>query len=243
MCCCNDDDYDTPEAPRPQNERPHPPVSQPRAQRQAVPPQRGLSREETERKEKRERQAQATAAARNYGWPTPREVGFASQRTPGNRDSVIEPHLASGLAALPGSDFRAVYDPQRLRQSPRQSPQQQPRQLPPQRPNHMRPDPPRPIQQPSYHRQRPVTQQPVRMPPMRAVPLQNMRPASSSAVHQRPSIARTATVQPAARAYVQPQTARLVRRDSNGISECSDDDDDYRLEELRKYTVSPPLSP
>ncbi|KAJ8129097.1 hypothetical protein O1611_g4534 [Lasiodiplodia mahajangana] len=99
-----------------------------------------------------------------------------------------------------------------------------------------------PPQRPPYHQQRFVSRQPPIMPPMKAAPLAIVS-EKSVAAQQRPSIAQRPTVKPADRRYVQPQTARLVRRDSNGISECSEDDDNSRLEELRNYTVSPIQSP
>ncbi|TGJ84860.1 hypothetical protein E0Z10_g3919 [Xylaria hypoxylon] len=220
MCCGSEDDYYTVSPYRPANEKHHASVSQARSQRQPKPQHRGPSREEIE---KRQRQAQATAAAQNYGWPTSRRVAGNIPtnhiQTPGNRDSIIEPDVAGGLAAIPGSDFRAVYDPQQSRQQPTH-----------------RPSPPRPPQRPVYYQQRFVSQQPSRMPPMRAAPQQVVRRVPQI-VHQRPAIARKPVLQMAHPLSRAPQAARLVRRDSNGISECSDDEGDR--EDLRKYTVSP----
>ncbi|KAI0404274.1 hypothetical protein F4802DRAFT_567438 [Xylaria palmicola] len=228
MCWCSDDDY-TVSPYRPPGENPHPSVSRGHPQRQPPRQHRGPSAEE---QEKRQRQAQASAAARSYGWP-------AARGAAGNRDSIIEPGLAGGLAAMPGSDFRAVYDPHRQRQSPQRRPVQQPvrqpvrrRDLPgpPQRPPY--------YQQGSVNRQGFVNQQPGRAQLMRAYPQQEAR-APAPTMHQRPGNARRPVVQQQTTAHVprQAQTARLVRRDSNGVSECSDTDDD--IENLRNYTVSP----
>ncbi|KAI3343133.1 hypothetical protein F4824DRAFT_510369 [Ustulina deusta] len=222
MCCgCSDDDYYTASPYRPPNENPHPSVSQRRPERHRKPRYQDPSREEVE---KRQRQAQATAAARNYGWPTTRGVAGSTDRlqTSGNRDSIIEPHLAGGLAAMPGSDFRAVYDPQRPRQQPMR-----------------RPSPSRPPQRPPYYQQRFVNQQPPRMPLMSISAQQDVR-TLPPVVHQHPVTVRRPVIQ-TTRPHQAPQVARLVRRDSNGISECSDDEVDP--EDLRKYTVSPIQSP
>ncbi|KAI0113914.1 hypothetical protein GGR51DRAFT_556412 [Nemania sp. FL0031] len=268
MCCCgSEDDYYRATPYRPDYQEPHPSVSPDRLRRQPET-RRPMSREEIERRErieKRERQAQATAAAQNYGWPTSRMDGggFVNRGySSGNRDSMIEPHLAGGLVALPGLDFAAVYDPQRSRQLPRPPPPvQRPRYPPPQQSqlplqqqrqqqqqHSWQPQRQQQLQQPwqpqqQYQRnpsplyqQQFVYEQPPQMPLMRVAPLPNTRAQPPSAQHH--NIARRPVVQIVAPPFVQPQTARLVRRDSNGISEC-DDDDDYRLEELRNYTVSP----
>ncbi|KAF2968131.1 hypothetical protein GQX73_g5443 [Xylaria multiplex] len=219
MCCGSDDDYYTVSPYRPPNEKPHPSVSHAYSQRQPRAQNRGPSREEIE---KRQRQAQATTAARNYGWPTShRDAGSNSTnyQRHGNRDSIIEPDLAGGLAAMPGSDFRAVYDPQRSQQQPVHTP-----------------TPPRPYQRPPYYQQRFVAQQPTRTQPMRAAPQQDSGRAPQM-VQRRPGIARRPVIQTAHPVFQAPQTARIVRRDSNGISECSDDEGD--CEDLRNYTVSP----
>ncbi|KAI0974378.1 hypothetical protein F4678DRAFT_458345 [Xylaria arbuscula] len=252
-CCGSEDDYYTVAPYRHTNEKPHPSIIQQRPEQQHHRPQhyqprhyqpqnyrpsnqqtrsyqpqnhrlqhRGPSREEVE---KRQRQAQATAAARNYGWPTERSIVRHADPRPElrNRDSIIEPGLAGGLAAMPGSDFRAVYDPQRARQ-------QQTRQ----------PNIPQPAQRPPYYQQRFVNQQPARMPMMSASNMQNVR-RMPPVVHQQPVIARKPVIQTTRPQFRAPQVARIVRRDSNGISECSDDDDDIR--DLRNYTVSPLNSP
>ncbi|KAI0416914.1 hypothetical protein F5X98DRAFT_342473 [Xylaria grammica] len=220
MCCGSDDDYYTVSPYRPVNEIPHHSVSHARAQRQPVPQRRGPSREEME---KRQRQAQATAAAQKYGWPTAHRAGgnipTNHSQAPGNRDSVIEAELAGGLAAMPGSDFRAVYDPQRPRQQPVH-----------------RPSPPQPYQRPPYYQQRFVTQQPARTAPMRAAPQQDAR-RQPQMVHHRPALARKPVIQTAHSPFRAPRAAKLVRRDSNGVSECSDDEGD--IADLRNYTVSP----
>ncbi|KAI1428370.1 hypothetical protein F5Y12DRAFT_733403 [Xylaria sp. FL1777] len=235
MCCGgSEDDYYTVSPYRPANENPHPSVAQHRPERYHQPRHRGPSREEVE---KRQRQAQATAAAQNYGWPITRGVSRNPNhlQTSRNRDSVIEPDLAGGLAAMPGSDFRAVYDPQRSRQqqihrpSPPRPPQRQP-QRPPQRLP----------QRPPYHQQRFVSQQPPRMPPMSVPAKQDVRRVPL-VVQQHQAIARKPVIQTTRPQFQAPQAARLVRRDSNGISECSDDDGDR--EDLRGYTVSPIQSP
>ncbi|KAI0428861.1 hypothetical protein F5Y09DRAFT_343268 [Xylaria sp. FL1042] len=177
----------------------------------------GPSREEIE---KRQRQAQATAAARSYGWPTTR--GITGNTDPlqrrGNRDSIIEPDLAGGLAAMPGSDFRAVYDPHRAHRHRHQ--------------NH-RPGPPRPPQHPPYYQQRFVSHQQVR----NALDVQDVR-RTPQIVNHRHAIARKPLIQRARPQVAPPQAARLVRRDSNGISECSDDEGD-----LKDYVVSPVSPP
>ncbi|KAI1828067.1 hypothetical protein F4861DRAFT_490531 [Xylaria intraflava] len=117
MCCGSEDDYYTVSPYRPENERPHPSVA---AAHTRQNPQRQYQTPNRDEAEKRQRQEQAAAAARNYGWPTARGVNgniYTNNRErPENRDSMIEPDLAGGLAAMPGSDFRAVYDPNRARQ-------------------------------------------------------------------------------------------------------------------------------
>ncbi|KAI1277154.1 hypothetical protein F5Y07DRAFT_364230 [Xylaria sp. FL0933] len=179
---------------------------------------RDPSREEAE---KRRRQAQATAAAQNYGWPTTRGMTGNTDplKTRGNRDSVIEPDLAGGLAAMPGSDFRAVYDPQRAQQQ-----------------RMHRPSPPRPPQRPPYYQQRFVEKQPARMPNMPNMQNVSRKP---QVVNQNRPLARKPVIQTVHPQHQAPRAARIVRRDSNGVSECSDDDVD--IEDLRDYTVSPIL--
>lgn len=232
-CCGSKDDYYTVTPYRPPHEKPHPSVYhqyQRQPERYNPPRRRDPRREEAE---KRQRQAQATAAAQNYGWPTARGVPSNTNHHPrgtGSRDSIIEPDLAGGLAAMPGSDFRAVYDPQRHRQ--RQRPRQQPIR---------RPNPTPPFQRPPYYQQRFVTQQPTRMPMMTAAPGPNIGRAVPR-VHMpatHPVIARKPVIQDVrTQIYATPQVARLVRRrDSNGISVCSDDS--FDREDLRQYTVSP----
>ncbi|KAI0505239.1 hypothetical protein F5B22DRAFT_529634 [Xylaria bambusicola] len=229
-CCGSEDDYYTVTPYRPPNEKPHPSVyNQRQPERHNQPRYRDPRREEAD---KRQRQAQATAAARNYGWPTTRGVAGNTNhhRGSGSRDSIIEPGLAGGLAAMPGSDFRAVYDPQRHRQ--RQQQQQQRQQQPIHRPN-----PVPPFQRPPYYQQRFVSQQPPRMPMMSAIPRASEEPLA----RRQQVIARKPVVQGRRTQFHAPQVARLVRRDSNGISECSDDD--FDREDLRQYTVSPIQSP
>ncbi|KAI1369457.1 hypothetical protein F5Y08DRAFT_153631 [Xylaria arbuscula] len=253
-CCGSEDDYYTVTPYRPANEKPHPSVYHQHQQHQRQPERYNPPRRRDPRREeaeKQQRQAQVTAAARNYGWPTARGVpGYTNHaRATGSRDSIIEPDLAGGLAAMPGSDFRAFYDPQRQHHHQRQR-QQQPRQQQPTR----RPNPVPPFQHPPYYQQRFVTQQPTRMPMMTmatpgpgpgprsnvgraALPRAHMLP-----IHQQPAIARKPVIHDGrAQFYATPQVARLVghhhRRDSNGISECSDDSFDH--EDLRQYTVSP----
>ncbi|KAI0438775.1 hypothetical protein F4803DRAFT_569306 [Xylaria telfairii] len=245
MCCGSKDDYYTATPYRPANEKPHPSVSR---GRYPPPPPRDPRLEEIE---KRQRQAQATAAAQRYGWPTSRTDprGYDDLQIPGNRDSLIEPGLASGLSTMPGSDFRAVYDPQRSPQRRRNHP----------------PNRPRPTQSPHYYGQGFVDQQPGKMPPMRAPPIRTqprqhakvqypvayqhpsmpVQPVYAPQIrmqhnqyvrpeHQRPAVARDVVVQRQYRPPREPETARFsyvpqprpVRKpslDSNRISLCSDD--------------------
>ncbi|GAP86100.1 hypothetical protein SAMD00023353_0302290 [Rosellinia necatrix] len=265
-CCSSRTDYELVPpsrlANRPANQWPHNPAahrSQGRRHPQGRPQPRSRvpSREELE---KQRRQAQATAAARTYGWPTTRrgtdgggEVGGAGSS--GSRDSVIEPHLAGGLAALPGSDFRAVYDPRRA-QHPSPAPPPPPPPPPQQQqqvrlPNYPRQQP----QHPPYHPGQSAWQQPGRMPATWATPTQGAAAitttttaaaAAAPVAYQRPTVARRPVVRTAPRLPSQPQRPRHVRRDSNGVSECSSDEgdgggdhnvEDYR--HLRNYTVSP----
>ncbi|KAK5624358.1 hypothetical protein RRF57_000074 [Xylaria bambusicola] len=236
-CCGSEDDYYTVTPYRPPSEKPHPSVQYQRhPERHSQPRHRDLRREEAE---KRQRQAQATAAARNYGWPTTRGVtGNTHQlQGTGSRDSIIEPSLVGGLAAMPGSDFRAVYDPQHPRQRQQQQQQRQPVH---------RPNPLPPYQHPPYYQQRFVSQQPLRMPMMSAASRQEI-PRVPRVLQEGPLarrqqvIARKPVIQELRTQFHAPQVARLVRRDSNGISECSDDA--FDREELRQYTVSPIQSP
>ncbi|KAI1177491.1 hypothetical protein F4777DRAFT_587286 [Nemania sp. FL0916] len=213
-CCGSEDDYDTVTPYNPVPEKTHRPVPNSYnpnhyPQRQA-PARRPDPR--CEEMEKRQRQAQATIAARSYGWPTSREAAANHSHPSRNRDSMIEPGLASGLAAMPGSEFRAVYDPQRQRQQHQSRPQGQ-QQLP---------------QRSLYYQQRSVTQQPSRVPPM--VTRKPVFHEGRSLPAGRKPVIQTA------RPLIQPQRAQLVRRDSNGISECSDDDGD---ESWRDHPVSP----
>jgi hypothetical protein len=241
MCCGSGDDYYHASPYRPENERAHTSAShaQPRSRR------RRPSREE---EEKRLRQTQATVAAQKYGWPTSRGVAnniyTEHYKTPGNRDSLIEPGLAGGLAAMPGSDYRAVYDPQRRRQPQQliQQPNPHPqRQTPPQRP-----------QRPPYYQQRSVHQRPAhqqppltyqQQPPMSMAPRQDMRRQQPQVAHQRPvpAVARKPVLRVTPQPNHAPMVASLVRRDSNGVSECSDDDGDdgHHHRSLRGHTVSP----
>ncbi|KAI3329283.1 hypothetical protein HD806DRAFT_279404 [Xylariaceae sp. AK1471] len=238
MCFGSDDDYYHASPYRPENEHPHPSVSQVQPRPRYQPPSR-------EEEEKRLRQTQATVAAQKYGWPTSRGVAnniyTEHYKTSGNRDSLIEPDLAGGLASLPGSDYRAVYDPQRRRQ-PQQPGQRQPQLV--QRPNPplQRPSPPQRPQRPPYYQQRSVYQKPSyqqsqpvvyqQQPPMSVELRQNMRRQQPQAVARKPALRVTP------QANHTPMVAHLIRRDSNGVSECSDDDDDDH-NNLRHYTVSP----
>jgi len=134
-------------------------------------------------------------------------------------------------------------------------------------------------QQQKQQYSRPIYQQPQGIPPMtmtmgmapattmqdaRRVPQRvntNENPRGTVAA-RKPVIQSVHPVRPVlnnahAHAHVHaPQAARLVRRDSNGVSECSDDDDDddahdddddedecRRRGNLRDYTVSPVQSP
>ncbi|KAI1166922.1 hypothetical protein F5B18DRAFT_569495 [Nemania serpens] len=235
-CCGSDSDYYSEAREGPKPYRPVGP-----SQRYPQTERRGLSREEIE---KRQRQAQATAAAQSYGWPTRGVTPTGPHRTHGSRDSIIESGLVGSLAALPGSDLRAVYDPQRirqpphqqqLRQQPRQQPGQQPRQQPGQQPGQQRP-----IHQPTWPQRPPyyqfISEQPSKVQPM-STPSRHRTQTGPPVIKER--IARKPVLH-AAQPHLRPHTAKLVRRDSNGISECSDDEDgvDYR-EKLRNYTVSP----
>ncbi|KAI1434504.1 hypothetical protein GGR50DRAFT_395988 [Xylaria sp. CBS 124048] len=244
MCCGSRDDYhsitpDRQEKPRPHHQyvpenrprRPQPPPN-------SKPQYPSASRSE---REKRERQAQATAAARNYGWPAPRAAsGGMATGSNRSRDSMIEPGLASGLAAMPGSEFRAVYDPHKRRQLPPR-PQHSQQQQQPQTVHSSTPPPP--YQRPPYYHLGVVNHQPGRTQPMQVKPVQAVPiPAGKGKPRHHPAIARQPVIQAAHRMSRMPQAAVLVRRrDSNGVSECSDDEGDgHRAhEKLRNYTVSP----
>ncbi|KAI8632025.1 hypothetical protein F5Y19DRAFT_422884 [Xylariaceae sp. FL1651] len=245
MCCGSDEDYYNVTPYRPENERPHPSVSQGYAQQH---PQLGGPRRLTpEEIEKRKRYAQATAAAQKYGWPTARGVAgniYTDHiQTPGNRDSQIEPDLAGRVFSMPGSDYQAVYDPTRPRQPTRQ-PDRRPG--PPQQTNPLH----RP-QRPGYYQQgyianhpRSVYQQPARMPPMSSVPQHPNRDVRKvpQVVRQGLPVPRKPVIQTTPEPFHAPQAARLVRKDSKGVSEFGDDDDDDPAQ-WRKHTVSPMQSP
>ncbi|KAI0486547.1 hypothetical protein F4859DRAFT_373429 [Xylaria cf. heliscus] len=204
-----------------------------------------------EEMEKRQRQAQATAAAQRYGWPTSR-AGIDHSQKPGNRDSLIEPGLASGLASMPGSDFSAVYDPSQ-----------------PRRPRNPTPGPPRQTQQPPrpYYGQRVVNKQPVMMPPMMNTPSPaNSRPRQPPArkalpmatqgpvMYKQPMTTPPIRTRPRQRP-TQPEPARFSymfddraktplsqsrrHRDFDEVSECSDTGD----QSFRHWVVSPIASP
>lgn len=254
MCCgSRKDNYYTVRPYRPPKERPHPSVSQnqPRRQQPQFQPQPQPRSRGPEELEKRRRQAQATAAARTYGWPTERGVVAGNMRN--NRDSIIEPDLAGGLAAMPGSDFRAVYDPQRPRHiSQRQQQQQRQKQQKPtithqQHISHQKWKP----QRPSYYQQQFVDRQPSSMAPMRAAPSRQTAPSvTQRQQRQRPAVGRVLPVVPTRPPVQVPpprKVKRPVRRDSNGVSECSssssDDDDGDHRRHRRNYNVSPLHSP
>ncbi|KAI1818342.1 hypothetical protein GGS20DRAFT_285202 [Poronia punctata] len=203
---------------------------------------------------KRERQARATEAAQRYGWPTATD-----------RDSVIEPRVAANFTTMPGSELydpyarpnhttttipqrqrRNVYDPPIYQQAMLQSSQGGEVVVVNRHQQQSRNVYERPIyqQQQHQHSQQVITRQP--QPPPPPAPIQRKpvarRPTQvchrpAPVVAQRPVI-----VQNARRDILEPQAARLVRRDSNGISECSSDGEESR-ERLRNYTVSPLNSP
>ncbi|KAI2638111.1 hypothetical protein GGS21DRAFT_455917 [Xylaria nigripes] len=229
MCCGSDDDYYTVSSYQQETQRPKAYATAGRPRQQAYP-QYQYHPQSREEAEKRQRQAQATAAAHKYGWPTARGApGNVHQQYPNNyvnRDSMIEPNLAGGLAAMPGSEFRAVYDPQRARQAPPRRPVPQ-RQQPVQNGGL-----PRQSQRPPPQ-QRIVYHQPGRTPAMRAEPTLNNR----SVPQQRPGVGRRPDIHAARPVSEASQTAEIFpRRDSNGVSVCSDDED---YQNLRNYTVSP----
>ncbi|KAI0189243.1 hypothetical protein F4808DRAFT_467547 [Astrocystis sublimbata] len=115
--------------------------------------QSDIWREEQEKREKQQRQAQARAAAERYGW-RPTGGAYRSHGDPETscaRDSLIEPNLAHGFAAMPGSDFRPFYHSHQLRRQ-------------------QTPHPSKPGQRPPNHDQRIVNQQPGRVAPMNAPP-------------------------------------------------------------------------
>ncbi|KAI1750937.1 hypothetical protein F4782DRAFT_507282 [Xylaria castorea] len=247
MCCGSSDDYYTVTPYRPSGEKPHFSVSRGVSKGHRQPQPRDPLREA---REKWQRQAQASAAAQRYGWPTSRAGPgrIDHLQAPGNRDSVIEFHLAEGIVAMPGLDWRAAYDPER-----------------PRRQRNYSPSPPLPAQRPPYYGEKIIHQQPSRMPPpsMRALPTRTPPPsmrvpptrtppkkyvrAESTRVHQRPAIAREIVIQKQDSPPPEPETARISwlppprqsfkRRsnDTNCVSLCSDDGIDFS----RNRCVSP----
>lgn len=239
-CCGSSNDYDHHPQPRAyQGPRPQP---QPRA---------GQQQQRRPDRERRRAQASATRAANDYGW-----TGQRSQTR--NRDSYIEPELGQALVGLPGSDYRelsaAAHSNQLQRRPvggpapPRPSYQAGQRRAPgPAPPARYRPSPQRPQQyhhQQQQQRQQVVQRQPARVQPMVSAPPRKRQqpPPPLASLGQRPVVH---GVDP--RALAQPQAAvfdyvpqKPVRRDSNGVSECGDEDE---YANCRYHTVSPVLSP
>ncbi|KAI1260995.1 hypothetical protein F5Y18DRAFT_212486 [Xylariaceae sp. FL1019] len=163
-------------------------------------------------------------------------------------------------------ELRPVYDPVRARRpqtagsgAPRQAPQR------PQRPP-MSQLPTFPQYGAAYAvpgpalgsgQRQPIYQQPSRQPPMSQGPPQrrphvktHRTPSSENRPVVHPSPAKRPVVQTLDLSRIKSQKAtfhmatpqraqhpKVIRRDSNGISDCSDDDDN--LDDLRNYTVSP----
>ncbi|OTA64577.1 hypothetical protein K449DRAFT_404101 [Hypoxylon sp. EC38] len=154
-------------------------------------------------------------AAQGYGWPGQTTTRSNNpQQSLRRKDSYIEPGLAHALVGLPDSDFRAVYDPERARQH---------RVLARQ-----------PMFSPNYPQQRQgahgiVAQQPHTMEAMAMAYPQGV----PHIAYQHPGIFVSSKT-----AQSQPSPARLMRRDSNGVSEFGSDDE-YDASALRNYTVSP----
>ncbi|OTA96937.1 hypothetical protein M434DRAFT_347086 [Hypoxylon sp. CO27-5] len=152
-------------------------------------------------------------AAQGYGWPGQTTTRSNNpQQSLRRKDSYIEPGLAHALVGLPGSDFRAVYDPERARQQRA----------------------PQPTISSNYPQQRQgahriVAQQPRRIEAMAMAYPQGM-PQNA---YQHPGVFASSRT-----AQSQPSPARLMRRDSNGVSEFGSDDE-YDASALRNYTVSP----
>ncbi|KAI0164943.1 hypothetical protein GGR57DRAFT_514801 [Xylariaceae sp. FL1272] len=164
-------------------------------------------------------------------------------------------------------ELRPVYDPVRVRQpqnaspgAPRQAPQRPQR---PQRPQ-MSQLPSFPQYGAAYARpgpalgsgqRQPIYQQPTRQPPMSQGPqrrpnVTHRTPSSEKRPAIQPSPAKRPVVQTLDLSRVKSQKAtfhmatphrahfpKVVRRDSNGVSDCSDDAGN--LDDLRNYTVSP----
>ncbi|KAI0140937.1 hypothetical protein F4776DRAFT_539319 [Hypoxylon sp. NC0597] len=154
-------------------------------------------------------------AAQGYGWPGQTTTRSNNpQQSLRRQDSFIEPGLAHALVGLPDSDFRAVYDPERARQQ--RVPASQP------------------ILSPNYPQQLQrgapgiIAEQPSTIEAMAVAYPQGVR----QIVHQHPSVSTSSKTAPS-----MPSPVRLMRRDSNGVSECSDDE--YDEAALRNYTVSP----
>ncbi|KAL7629303.1 hypothetical protein AAE478_000823 [Parahypoxylon ruwenzoriense] len=237
MCCGSSDDY----------------YDHPHSQVQAQPRSPGPT--------KRQRQAVASLAAYDYGW---QRMQYPELQRPGNRDSQIEYELAYAMAGLPGNysaDSGAMrsseYSRQPSQPGRRQQSHQQKQQH--QSPNlrndfHRRGAPiPPPGGMPGRTQQRTahngrgevISQQPNMREAMSEVKIQNVKlPRYPEIVHQppyRPRLPRKAVIgtipEPVPLKPSPAYPAKLVRRDSKGVSEFgSDDEDDDSL--WRTHSVS-----
>ncbi|OTB08807.1 hypothetical protein M426DRAFT_162199 [Hypoxylon sp. CI-4A] len=180
---------------------------------------------------KREREAAASQAAMWYGWAGQQSQGRSreTQRpaTSGSKDSYFEPHVASAFVGLPGSDFRAVYDPERRRQPKhpdRQRPSNPPHHTQQRRPDRVVINQPRPMEAMAMG------------PPRHHYAHDNMRRRPDAVKY--PSKTSVPAALKAAPSPMVPSRPKPVRRDSNNISELGSEDG-RDGDDLNSYVVSP----
>ncbi|KAI1143468.1 hypothetical protein F5Y05DRAFT_154106 [Hypoxylon sp. FL0543] len=170
-----------------------------------------------------------THVAQGHGWPGETRSNN-SQQSHRRKDSFFEPGLAHALVGLPDSDFRAVYDPEHVRHRLQQrvpvSPARSAPDYPPQRHTSTRGI---------------IAEQPSTTSAMTMANHYTQRTPWAIQEHPtvltRPGKAVTAATYSGA-APPMPSQARLMRRDSNGISEFGSDDENDQPD-LTNYSVSP----
>ncbi|RYP93473.1 hypothetical protein DL770_000357 [Monosporascus sp. CRB-9-2] len=256
MCCGDSSDYDQPQ---PQN-------------LQGFLPPRPQQQQRVDHYERKRVQAHATQAAHSYGWAGQRtrdsylepSLGGALYGLPGSDFR----HLPAPAAATtrPPQNYGVqrqkpvAADPRQQRRPnmpyhPRPQQQQQPggsgssgaAPMPP-KPSYHGAQRRQPVlqSQPARYRAHPqrsspapiVREQPTKMPPMSSAPAIR-RDIVINGVDPR---VHHAEPQAAAFGYADFEPQKIVRRDSNGVSECGSDDDRDDPDAWRRHNVSPDIA-